>query len=66
MSSHNHDEEIMKRFGARTAQKLQKKADDAADEALRNVIRDTDISGLSREDAKRKLRDAIDSLDLDE
>ena len=62
MSAHDHDEEIMKQFGTKTAKKLQKKADDAADEKIKQKILSTDISGLTRDEAKAKLKNAVDSL----
>ena len=48
-------------LGTKTANKLQKKADDIADKKLQNVIFNTDITSLSREEAKIKLKNAIDS-----
>lgn len=64
MSAHNHDEEIIKqRFGnTKTGNGLQKKVDDKNDNALRTAILQTDISGLSRDEAKQRLKTVIDNL----
>lgn len=62
MSAHNHDEQIMKRFGTNTAKELQKKSDDSVDEKIKQAILSADISGLSRDDAIKKLKNAVDSL----
>jgi len=64
MSAHNHDEEIIRKsFGnTKKGQSLQKNADDKKDDALRDAILSTDISGLSRTAAKRKLKNVIDEL----
>ena len=64
MSAHNHDEEIIKqRFGnTKTGKRLQKKVDDKKDDALRDAILKTDISGLSKDAAKQKLKTVIDNL----
>lgn len=62
MSAHNHDEEIMKRFGTKTAKALQKKADDLKDEKVKNALMKADISGLSRNEAKAKLNNIVDKI----
>lgn len=64
MSAHNHDEEIIKqRFGnTKTGKRLQKKADAAFDEKLRLAIMKANISGLSRDAARQKLKDTLDSI----
>lgn len=58
MSAHNHDDVLIRQTVGR---KLQKKADNAKDDAIRAAILNTDIRGLSKEDAAAKLKNAIDS-----
>lgn len=61
MSAHNHDEEIMKRFGnTKRGNSLQKKVDARIEQDLVDIILKTNVSGLSRADAARKLKEAIE------
>lgn len=46
-------------------EQLQKKADDRKDERVKNALLKADISGLSREKAKAKLKNIVDEI-LDE
>lgn len=62
MSAHNHDEEIIKRFGTKTAKALQQKADDLKDEKVKNALIKADISGLSRDEARAKLKNIVDEI----
>lgn len=62
MSAHNHDEDIMKQFGTKTAQRLQKKADDLKDEKVRTALLNADIKGLPRAEAKAKLNNIVDEI----
>lgn len=41
-------------------EKLQKKADDLKDEMVKNALLNADIKGLSRDEAKAKLKNIVD------
>lgn len=56
MSAHNHDDVLIRQT---VGGKLQKKADKAKDELIRVAIFNTEIKGLSKEDAATKLGNAI-------
>lgn len=63
MSVHNHDEEIMRRFGnTPKGQNLQQKVDDQKDEQVVAALLKADIKGLSRQAAKKKLNKIVDSI----
>lgn len=62
MSAHNHDEEIIKRFGTKTAKALQEKADYLKDEKVKDALLKADISGLSKDEAKAKLKNIVDEI----
>ncbi len=59
MSGHNHDEEFIKKT---VGKRLQKKADNLKDEKVKNALLNADISGLSRAEAKAKLKNIVDEI----
>ena len=59
MSAHNHDEEFIKQT---VGQILQKKVDDMKDEKVKNALIKADIKGLSRGEAKAKLKNIVDEI----
>lgn len=64
MSVHNHDEEIINRFNreSKIAKKLREKAEKTIVAKVVNAILATDIEGLSKEDALKKLGNVIDDV----
>lgn len=62
MSAHNHDEEIIKRLNkeSEVVKALREKANKKLDETIVNAILHTDIKGLSKKEALKKLENAID------
>jgi hypothetical protein len=62
MSFHNHDDETIKRINkeSEVAKQLREKVDAAKDSAIIAVITATNINGLSKDEALKKLNDAIE------
>lgn len=62
MSVHNHDNEIIKQMNrdSKTAERLRKKVDRVKNEKIVDAVLNCDISGLSKEEARRKLGSAIE------
>lgn len=62
MSAHNHDEEIIRRMNqdSKTAKALRKKADKRLNDTIVDAVLKIDIKGLTKEEALKKLENAID------
>lgn len=59
MSARKHDEDLIRQT---VGKKLQKKADDLKDEKVINALLKANISGLSRDEAKSKLKNIVDEI----
>jgi len=60
MSIHNHDEVLIKQTVI--GKRLQKKADALKDEKIINALKNANVSGLSKGEAKAKLDNIVDEI----
>jgi flagellar basal body-associated protein FliL len=62
MSVHNHDDEIIRNMNknSKMAELLRKKVDRVKNDKIVDAVLNCDISGLSKEDALRKLNKSIE------
>lgn len=63
MSAHNHDDEIIRNMNkdSKTAERLRKKVDRIKNSKIVDAVLNCNISGLSKEEARRKLDKAIEN-----
>lgn len=60
MSAHNHDEVFIRQTVV--GRRLQRKANAAKDERIKNALLKADISGLSKSEAKAKLNNIVNEI----